>query len=63
VSEASGLAQDDPNKKKRRKWVDMNENTAYLRAISIGMSAMEPAIKVCVILDEASRMILAGGGI
>ena len=39
---------------------DTNESTAYLPAISIGMSGMKPA-SVCIILDDASRMILAGG--
>jgi transposase InsO family protein len=58
---ASGLAQDDPNKKKRRKWV------RYERKHSLSAGHIDwyewdgTRIKVCVILDDASRMILAGG--
>lgn len=35
-------AHEDPNKKKRRKWVDMRGSIAYRQAISIGMSWTDP---------------------
>jgi len=58
---ASGLAQDDPNKKKRRKWVRY-ERKHSLSAGHIDWHERDGTrIKVCVILDDASRMILAGG--
>jgi putative transposase len=58
---ASGLAQDDPNKKKRRKWVRY-ERKHSLSAGHIDWHEWDGTrIKVCVILDDASRMILAGG--
>ncbi len=58
---ASGLAQDDQNKKKRRKWVRYEQKHS-LSAGHIDWHEWDGTrIKVCVILDDASRMILAGG--
>jgi putative transposase len=58
---ASGMAQDDPNKKKRRKRVRY-ERKHSLSAGHIDWHEWDGTrIKVCVILDDASRMILAGG--
>ena len=56
-----GLAQEDEKKQKRRKWV------RYERKHSISAGHIDwhewdgTGIKVCVILDDVSRMVLAGG--
>jgi len=56
-----GLAQEDKNKQKRRKWV------RYERKHSLSAGHIDwhewagTGIKVCVVLDDASRMVLAGG--
>lgn len=58
---AAGLAHDDPNKKKQRKWV------RYERKHSLSAGHIDwhesgwSDLNVCVIIDDASRMILAGG--
>jgi putative transposase len=58
---AAGLAHEDPKKKKRRKWV------RYEREHSLSAGHIDwhesgwSDLKVCVIIDDASRMILAGG--
>ena len=57
----AGLAHGDPKKQKRRKWV------RYERKHSMSAGHIDwhesgwSDLKVCVILDDASRMILAGG--
>jgi transposase InsO family protein len=58
---ASGLAQDDPNKKKRRKWVRYERKQSRSAGHIDWHEWDGTRIKVCVILDDASRMILAGG--
>jgi putative transposase len=56
-----GLAQEDLKKQRRRKWV------RYEREHSMSAGHIDwhewdgTSIKVCVILDDASRMVLAGG--
>lgn len=56
-----GLAQDDETKQKRRKWVRY-ERKHSLSAGHIDWHECEGTnIKVCVILDDASRIVLAGG--
>jgi len=56
-----GLAQDDEKKQKRRKWVRY-ERKHSLSAGHIDWHEWDgTSIKVCVILDDASRMVLAGG--
>ena len=58
---AADLAHEDPKKKKRRKWV------RYERKHSLSAGHIDwhesgwSDLKVCVIIDDASRMILAGG--
>jgi putative transposase len=58
---AAGLAHEDAKKKKRRKWV------RYERKHSLSAEHIDwhesgwSDLKVCVIIDDASRMILAGG--
>jgi len=58
---AQGLAQEDEKKQKRRKWV------RYERKHSMSAGHIDwhewdgTSVKVCVILDDASRMVLAGG--
>jgi putative transposase len=58
---AAGLAHEDPKKQKRRKWV------RYERKHSLSAGHIDwhesgwSDLKVCVIIDDASRMILAGG--
>ena len=60
---ARGLAHEDPKKKGRRKWV------RYEREHSLSAGHIDwhesgwSDLKVCVIIDDASRMILAGGGV
>jgi len=58
---AADLAHEDPNKKERRKWVRY-ERTHSLSAGHIDWHESGWSdFKVCVIIDDASRMILAGG--
>jgi len=58
---AEGLAGEDAKKKKRRKWVRY-ERKHSLSAGHIDWHEVDGSdTKVCVILDDASRMILAGG--
>jgi putative transposase len=58
---AADLAHEDPQKKKRRKWV------RYEREHSLSAGHIDwhesgwSDLKVCAIIDDASRMILAGG--
>ena len=58
---AADLAHEDPQKKKRRKWV------RYERKHSLSAGHIDwhesgwSDLKVCVIIDDASRLILAGG--
>jgi len=58
---AAGLAHEDPKKKKRRKWV------RYEREHSLSAGHIDwhesgwSDLKVCAIIDDASRVILAGG--
>jgi transposase InsO family protein len=58
---ASGLAHEDPKKKNRNKWVRFERehrlSTGHIDWHESGWSDL----KVCVIIDDASRMILAGG--
>jgi transposase InsO family protein len=58
---AQGLAQKNQKKQKRRKWVRY-EREHSLSAGHIDWHEVDgTGIKVCVILDDASRMVLAGG--
>ena len=58
---AAGMAHEDPKKKKQRKWVRY-ECVHSLSAGHIDWHASGWSdLKVCVIIDDASRMILAGG--
>ena len=58
---AQGLAQEDKKKKRRRMWVRY-EREHSMSAGHIDWHEYDGTdIKVCVILDDASRMILAGG--
>jgi len=58
---AEGLAQEDLKKQKRRKWV-FYERKHSLSAGHIDWHEWDGTdVKVCVILDDASRMVLAGG--
>jgi len=58
---ADGLARVDPEKKKRRKW-NRYERKHSLSAGHIDWYEVDGSdIKVCIILDDASRKILAGG--
>jgi hypothetical protein len=60
-SRALLAAQEDENKQKRRKWVRY-ERKHSLSAGHIDWHEWDgTSIKVCVILDDASRMMLAGG--
>ena len=58
---AAGLAHEDPKKKNQRKWVryerDHSLSAGHIDWHESGWSDL----KVCVIIDDASRMILAGG--
>jgi putative transposase len=56
-----GLARDDRNKQRRRKWVRYERNHS-MSAGHIDWHEWDGTdVKVCVILDDASRMVLAGG--
>ena len=58
---AQGLAQENQKKQKRRKWVRY-EREHGLSAGHIDWHEVDGnGIKACVILDDASRMVLAGG--
>ena len=58
---AADLAHEDAKKKKRRKWVRY-ERKHSLSAGHIDWHEWDGTdVKVCVILDDASRMVLAGG--
>jgi putative transposase len=58
---ATGLAQEDLKKQKRRKWVRY-ERKHSMSAGHIDWHEWDGTdVKVCVILDDASRMVLAGG--
>jgi putative transposase len=58
---AQGLAQENQKKQKRRKWVRY-EREHSLSAGHIDWHEVDgTGIKVCVVLDDASRMVLAGG--
>ena len=56
-----GLAHEEPGKKKRRKW-NRYERKHSLSAGHIDWYEVDGSdIKVCIILDDASRKVLAGG--
>jgi putative transposase len=56
-----GLAREEPRKKRRRKW-NRYERKHSLSAGHIDWHEMDGHdIKVCIILDDASRKVLAGG--
>jgi putative transposase len=57
------LAHEDPRKKEASQVGSMSESIACLQNISIGMNPGWSDLKVCVIIDDAPRMILAGGEI
>jgi len=58
---AKGLAQEDLMKQERRKWFRY-EREHSLSAGHIDWHEWDGTdVKVCVILDDASRMVLAGG--
>jgi len=54
---AEGMAHEDLMKQKRRKWVRYERK----HSLSAGHEWDGTGVKVCVILDDASRMVLAGG--
>jgi transposase InsO family protein len=51
------MAHEDLMKQKRRKWVRYERK----HSLSAGHEWDGTGVKVCVILDDASRMVLAGG--
>lgn len=58
---AQGLAHENQKKQKRRKWIRY-ERKHSLSAGHIDWHEVDgTGIKVCVVLDDASRMVLAGG--
>ena len=60
---SQGLAHENKKKQRRRKWVRY-ERKHSMSAGHIDWHEYDGTnIKVCVILDDASRMVLAGGGI
>ena len=50
-----------PRKRSAASGFDMNGSIACPQDISIGMNQVWSDLKVCVIIDDASRVILAGG--
>jgi transposase InsO family protein len=55
-----GLAQEDKNKQKRRKWVRYQREHSLAAGHTDWHEWAGTGIKVCVVLDDASRMVLAG---
>ncbi len=55
-----GLAEENPKKKKRRRWIRY-EREHSLSAAHMDWHENNMGVKVCVIEDDASRKILAGG--
>ena len=55
-----GLAKEEKNKKKRRKWIRY-EREHSLEAIHMDWHERENGEKTCIIEDDASRAILGGG--
>jgi len=58
---AQGLAQENQKKQKRRKWVRYERKHSLSAGHIDWHEADGTDIKVCVVLDDASRMVLAGG--
>ena len=58
---AQGLAQENQKKQKRRKWVRYEREHSLSAGHIDWHEADGTGIKVCVVLDDASRMVLAGG--
>jgi len=56
-----GLAKEEPNKKKRRKAWIRYEREHSLSAVHLDWHDTTGELKVCVVEDDASRKILAGG--
>lgn len=58
---AAGLANEDASKKKRRKWVRYERKHSLSAGHIYWHESGWSDLNVCVIIDDASRMILAGG--
>ena len=58
---SQGLAQENQKKQKRRKWVRYEREHSLSAGHTDWHEVDGTDIKVCVILDDASRMVLAGG--
>jgi putative transposase len=58
---SQGLSFQDPNKQKRRKWVRYEREHSMSAGHIDWHEDERTGLKVCVILDDASRKILAGG--
>jgi putative transposase len=58
---ADGLAGEDPKKQRRRKWVRYEREHSMSAGHIDWHVAKSSDVKVCVVMDDASRMILAGG--
>jgi putative transposase len=58
---SQGLSSQDPNKQKRRKWVRYERKHSMSAGHIDWHEDERTGLKVCVILDDASRKILAGG--
>ncbi len=58
---SEGLAKKEEKKKKRRKWVRYERKHSMSAGHIDWYEYTENNIKVCAILDDASRKILAGG--
>jgi transposase InsO family protein len=58
---SEGLAKENVKKKKRRKWIRYERKHSMSAGHIDWHEDTEDSIKVCAILDDASRKILAGG--
>jgi putative transposase len=58
---AEGLAHEEPGKKKRRKWGRYERKHSLSAGHIDWYEVDESNIKLCIILDDASRKVLAGG--
>ena len=58
---SQGLSVQDPKKQKRRKWVRYEREHSMSAGHIDWLEDDQTGLKVCVILDDASRKILAGG--
>jgi putative transposase len=58
---SQGLSVQDPKKQKRRKWVRYERKHSMSAGLIDWHDNKQTGMKICVILDDASRKILAGG--